>query len=162
MTVLIVTFITLSLMGSVLWILPSKKERQRMDLRMYARKLGLTVQLTSIDIPDKWDKSMNRHKVVAYSYYRRKSLESFPDAVWFLPFEVWKYSVVTDGWWSSKKMILPEASINILKKHSSILIAIKITPDSVSLYWDEAGDEQDLDDLSKIIFSLVEITHIAE
>ena len=160
MTALIVICIALSLMGSVLWILPSKKERQRMDLRMHARKLGLAVQLTSIDLPDKWDKSMNRHKVVAYSLYRVKPLTSLLEVVWLLPYEVWKYHAVTDSWWSSKGVALTEDSKNTLKKYGAKLIGIKIAPESVSLYWEEAGDDQDLKELSKMIYSLVEIDRV--
>lgn len=157
MTALIIIFITLSLMGSVLWILPSKRERQRMNLRMYARKLDFTVQLTSIDLPDKWDKSMNSHKTVSYSLYRIKSVPSLPDAIWLLPYDVWKYHVVTEGWWSSETVVLTEEIIEILKKHGAVLLGIKITPDSVSFYWNELGDEVILNKLFKVMHFLADI-----
>ncbi|MEP3351294.1 MAG: hypothetical protein ABJN96_15235 [Marinomonas sp.] len=160
MTAFIVIFITLSLMGSALWVLPSKKERHRMDLRMQARKLGLVVQLTSIELPDKWDKSKERYKVVAYSFYRVKALASLPEVIWLLPYEVWKYQVVGEGWWSSDTISLEESSIKTLEKYGAILKAIKITPESVSLYWNEAADEQELEELAKMIFSLTEISSV--
>ena len=161
MTALIVIFITLSLMGSALWIMPPKKERQRMDLRMHARKLGLTVQLTSIDLPDKWDKSMNRQKTVAYSFYRPKPVTSLPDCIWLLPYEVWKYNALTEGWWSSELLILPEEAKKILEKHGSLLVGVKIMPESVSLYWDESGDRMLLDELSTLIKLLVAVKSVA-
>lgn len=161
MTALIVIFITLSLMGSALWIMPPKKERQRMDLRMHARKLGLTVQLTSIDLPDKWDKSMNRQKTVAYSFYRPKPITSLPDCIWLLPYEVWKYNALIEGWWSSELLILPEEAQKILEKHGSLLVGVKIMPESVSLYWDESGDRMLLDELSTFIKLLVAVKSVA-
>ncbi|RBP84603.1 hypothetical protein EBI01_04485 [Marinomonas rhizomae] len=161
MTALIVIFITLSLMGSALWIMPPKKERQRMDLRMHARKLGLTVQLTSIDLPDKWDKSMNRQKTVAYSFYRPKPVTSLPDCIWLLPYEVWKYNALIEGWWSSELLILPEEAKKILEKHGSLLVGVKIMPESVSLYWDESGDRMLLDELSTFIKLLVAVKSVA-
>ncbi len=161
MTALIVIFITLSLMGSVLWALPPKKERQRMSLRMHARKLGLTVQLTSIDLPDKWDKSMNRHKVVAYSLYRAKPQVLLPDEILLLPYEVWKYHALVSGWWSSNGIILTEDLKVNLDKYGYLLKGIKIKPEGVFLYWNEDGDEAMLDALSKVIFSLAEINNIA-
>ena len=160
MTALIVIFITLSLMGSVLWVLPPKKERERMALRMHARKLGLVVQLTSIDLPDKWDKSMNRHKVVAYSLYRAKPLTVLPDRTWLLPYEVWKYHSLVEGWWSSNQVSLSGESRKTLLEFDDVLKAIKITPEGIFLYWNEQGDEDVLDELAKVIFSLAEINNI--
>ena len=162
MTALIVIFITLSLMGSALWIMPPKKERQRMALRMHARKLGLTVQLTSIDLPDKWDKSLNREKTVAYSFYRLKPVASLPDKVWVLPFEVWKYHALIEGWWSSELLALSAESRGTLEKYGALLIGIKITPESVSFYWDEAGDEVILEELARFVFSLAELKSISD
>jgi len=160
MTALIVIFITLSLMGSALWVLPPKKERQRMALRMHARKLGLTVQLTSINLPDKWDKSMNSHKVAAYSYYRLKPVMSLPDRILLLPYEVWKYDSVVDGWWSSKALNLTKASKLILREQGALLVGIQVTKNCVSLYWNEGGDEDALESLSKLVFSLLEIDSV--
>lgn len=160
MTALIVIFITLSLMGSALWIMPPKKERQRMALRMHARKLGLTVQLTSIDLPDKWDKSLNRQKTVAYSFYRLKPVASLPDCIWLLPYEIWKYNALLDGWWSSELFVLTADAQKILEKHRALLVGIKITPEFVALYWDEAGDELVLDELAELVFSLVELKSV--
>ncbi|MGO2234083.1 hypothetical protein B6N13_15150 [Marinomonas sp. UCMA 3892] len=160
MTALIVIFITLSLMGSALWIMPPKKERQRMALRMHARKLGLTVQLTSIDLPDKWDKSLNRQKTVAYSFYRLKPVASLPDCIWLLPYEIWKYNALLDGWWSSELFVLTADAQKILEKHRVLLVGIKITPEFVALYWDEAGDELVLDELAELVFSLVELKSV--
>jgi len=161
MTALIVIFITLSLMGSALWIMPPKKERQRMALRMHARKLGLTVQLTSIDLPDKWDKSWNRQKTTAYSFYRLKPVTSLPDSIWLLPYDVWKYHAPIEGWWSSELLPLTAESKSVLEKYGPLLTGIKITPDSVSFYWNETGDETALEALADLVFSLVELKSVA-
>ncbi|WP_111636994.1 hypothetical protein [Marinomonas shanghaiensis] len=160
MTALIVIFITLSLMGSALWIMPPKKERQRMALRMHARKLGLTVQLTSIDLPDKWDKTTNRQKTVAYSFYRLKPVVSLPKQLLLLPFEVWKYHPVADGWWSSELFEFDVASKSILERYGRLLTAIKITPEYVTFYWQEVADQESLDELAKLLFSLVELKNV--
>lgn len=157
MTALIVIFITLSLMGSALWILPPKKERDRMALRLYARKLGLTVQLTSINLPDKWDKSTNNYKVVAYSYHRLKPLTSLSGDILLLPYEVWKYSTPVAGWWSNSLITLTKDAKDILQKYSDLLIGIRIMSGSVALYWNEVGDDGELKELSKLIYELVEI-----
>lgn len=159
MTALIVIFIALSLMGSALWIMPPKKERQRMALRLHARKLGLTVQLTSIDLPDKWDKSITKQKTVAYSAYRAKPLDGATQPVWILPYEVWKYHSVKHGWWSSAAVTLSEEDQEILREYGESLVALKISSDSVALYWNEAGDEAALESVTKLVFSLLELKY---
>lgn len=161
MTALIVIFITLSLMGSALWIMPPKKERQRMALRLHARKLGLIVQLTSIDLPDKWDKSLNRQKTTAYSLYRSKPVASLPEKVWLLPYEVWKYNALSNGWWSSDSITLTEDSRHVLDTYGDLLTGIKITPESVAFYWNENGDEGALEAMAKLVTALAEIKTIA-
>lgn len=162
MTVLIIIFISLSLMGSALWILPPKKERQRMALRMKARQLGLTVQLTSIDLPDKWDKSLTKHNVCAYALYRGKTLEGLPNQIWLLPYEVWKYTPLTTGWWSSHGLSLDERVYEILAQHGECLKALKITPQAVTFYWHEGADEAVLTDLSELLYQLAKIHDITK
>ncbi|NVK73182.1 MAG: hypothetical protein HWE24_06855 [Oceanospirillaceae bacterium] len=160
MTALIVIFITLSLMGSALWIMPPKKERQRMALRMQARQLGLTVQLTSIDLPDKWDKSINHQKTIAYSVYRSKPVQTLPESVWLLSYEVWKYHLIADAWWASYDISLSDEAKRMLEQYRDVIIGIKITPESVSFYWGEAGDERVLKDLAHLIFGLAELKSV--
>ncbi len=160
MTALIVIFITLSLMGSALWVLPPKKERERMALRMHARKLGLVVQLTSIDVPDKWDKSLDRVKVAAYSHYRIKPNISLPKNTWLLPYEVWKYHSITTGWWASESLELTDDAKQILAKYQASIVGMRITPEMVALYWREEGDKDTLDAISRVISELIEVNAI--
>ncbi|NLQ16255.1 hypothetical protein HGG82_01290 [Marinomonas sp. M1K-6] len=157
MTALIVIFITLSLMGSALWVMPPRQERQRMALRMHARKLGLAVQLTSIDLPDKWDKSINKQKVVAYAHYYPKPVVSLPKKIWLLPYEVWKYHAVLEGWWSGAFFTLPESCKPVLEQYGSLIVAVQITQTGVFLYWHETADEEALEALSRLVFALAEI-----
>ena len=133
MTALIVVFITLSLMGSALWIMPSKRERQKMSLRMLARKHNLTVQLTSIDLPDKWDKTTEKESVCAYHKYREKPLKSF-DTINVYPYEVWKHNEICKGWYANKPLELSDSSIAILEKSQGIFVALEISDAKVSLY----------------------------
>ncbi len=157
MTALIVICIVLSLMGSALWIVPPKKERQRMALRMHARQLNLTVQLTSIDLPDKWDKSMTRKKVVSYSLYRAKPLEALVKPVWLLPYEVWKYDSISSAWWASQSMALTNRDKAILTEFEGRLEGIKIQAASVDFYWQEQGDESSVDDIAELLQSFTKL-----
>ncbi|GAB3475603.1 hypothetical protein [Marinomonas epiphytica] len=154
MTVFIVIFITLSLMGSALWVLPSKGERQKMSLRMQARQHGLSVQLTSIELPDKWDKTTNKQNVCAYSIFRHKAIEFDAREVLILPFEVWKYHELLDGCWVSHGLSLDEKQKKLLKQCVGLFCAIKVTAKTVDFYWHEKGQEADVKKLYDLLSML--------
>lgn len=156
MTALIVVFITLSLMGSALWIMPSKRERQKMDLRMQARKLGITVKLTSINLPDKWDKVTEATSVCAYHVYREKPLKEF-DEFTLYPYEVWKHPELCKGWFSSKNIDLSDPIKDKLALHHEVLVALEVTSERVSLYWNEKGDESVVKDAHEIMAALLAV-----
>lgn len=156
MTALIVVFITLSLMGSALWIMPSKREREKMSLRMLARKHNITVQLTSIELPDKWDKVTEKESVCAYHKYREKPLKDFSD-INVYPYEVWKHPEVCKKWYASQSFTLSERAISILEKHHGVFVAIEISAAKVSLYWREKGDEETVNEANELIEDLLQL-----
>ena len=160
MTALIIIFISLSLMGSALWVLPPKRERLKMALRMKARQLGLTVQLTSIDLPDKWDKTTTAHNVCAYRLYRGKAVDSLPANTWLLPYEVWKYVEICEGWWCNNSMPIPKVVTDSLMEYGDYLRGVEITPEAVSFYWHERGDEAMLEAMSDLLYKLEKIHSI--
>ncbi|REG85806.1 hypothetical protein [Marinomonas pollencensis] len=154
MTALIVVFITLSLMGSALWIVPPKQERRRMALRMLARKHGLTVQLTSIELPDKWDKSKEKHKSCGYGFYRAKPVQEMTEKTLLLKHEIWKYQVITTGWWANAALLLSEQDQKDLAILHDSVTAIEITRDAVIAYWHEGGAEVEVEVMGRLLPSL--------
>lgn len=154
MTALIVVFIVLSLMGSALWIKPSRRDREKMNLRMSARKHGILVQLTSVDLPDKWDKVTNKVSVSAYRKYRAKPLKDFA-SVNLYTHEVWKHETLCDGWFSSRSIDLEQSTLALLERYKEVFLAIEVRPEGVSLYWTERGDEQTVEDANQIIEDLL-------
>lgn len=128
-----------------------------MALRNQARQLRLSVQLTSIDLPDKWDKSRSRTQTVGYFYHRPKAKASMSNAIWFLPYDVWKYRCATKSWWCSGDLALSEASQRKLEQLGHLLVGIKLSKESVSFYWDEDGEPEDLVVLAGLVFELAEL-----
>ncbi len=155
MTALIVVFITLSLMGSALWIMPSRRERDKMALRMQARSPGITVQLKSIDLPDRWDKVTTRQSVCAYHKFHAKPLKDFADFK-LLPYEVWKHANICSGWYANAETAIAPETLELLEKHQGIINGIEVTPNGVSLYWQEKGTIETVDDLNDLIDALFE------
>lgn len=160
MATFIIVLIVASLLGSILWIRPSNKERQQMQLRLLARKKQLSVQFTHIDLPDKWDKSKTKTKVTAYHKFRAKKQASLTESVNLYPYEVWKHDEVANGWYASRPLssnqplALSDMAITILQNSHHLFTAIKIEFDCVSLYWNETGEESDIDDINALLQEL--------
>ncbi|MCZ2720446.1 hypothetical protein O1D97_01985 [Marinomonas sp. 15G1-11] len=156
MTIVIVVFITLSLMGSVLWIMPSKRDKEKMSLRMEARQYQLTVQLMKVEIPDKWDKTTESIDSCAYRLNRIKEKKAIINTIRLLPKEVWKYDSVCDGWWSSQPLHLSVTAIESLQLIGKNIDSIEITSNSISCFWNEQGNKKDVLTLSSLLNELKE------
>lgn len=157
MTIIIVVFITLSLLGSVMWIMPSKRDKDKMSLRMAARKYQLTVQLMQVNIPDKWDKTTTSIASCAYRLNRIKELKTLKGTIRMLPNEVWKHESVCDGWWSNVEMPLSDEAIAHLKMIGGSVDCIEISSNAVTCFWREQGDESSVKALSELLNELKEI-----
>lgn len=160
MTILIVVAIIASMLGSILWVMPSKRDQDRMKIRLLARKNQLGVQLTHIELPDKWDKSTTKVKSAAYHKFRINKLKTLTDEVCIYPYEVWKYENILDGWYANKAIKLSESSQETLKTHFESFKAIIITMDCVSLHWDENGDEDDVNKIQSLLSELEAIEFV--
>lgn len=151
MTIFILVLVTLSLLGSVLWIMPSQKERAKMALRMEARKHSLLVQFTHLDFPDKWDKTKEKRSVVAYHRHREKKLKPEPEAVRLYPYEVWKHPEVAEGWWASRELSLLEEVVTLLEENQQRFDALEISAHSVVLYWREQGEMKHITQIARLL-----------
>jgi len=154
MTILIVAVIFASLLGSVLWVMPSKRDQARMKMRLLARKSQLGVQLTHIELPDRWDKSTTKVKTTAYHKFRVNKLKSLESDVCLYPYEVWKYEALTENWFVNRNIDLSEVSKTILASKVDSFQAIVITIDSVSVYWDERGGEEEVEEVKSLLNEL--------
>lgn len=158
MTILIVVAIFASLLGSILWVMPSKRDQERMRMRLLARKSQLGVQLTYIELPDRWDKSTTKVKATAYHKFRAKKLKDLPSDVCLYPFEVWKYENLIENWFVNTQINLSESSKAILMDKVDSFQAIIITIDSVSVYWDERGGEDSVEEVKSLLEELEAIS----
>jgi len=158
MTIFIVILISISLLGSILWIKPSEREQQQMQLRLMARKKALVVQFTHIELPDKWDKSKTKLKVMSYNKFRVKKAPSFTMDVNFYPYEVWKHYLIAEGWYANTPVNLSKKAKDTLSGNLKRFTAIKISTDSVSLYWQEEGEECLVDEINNLLIELEQLS----
>jgi len=140
-----------------MWIMPSKRDKDKMSLRMAARKYQLTVQLMQVNIPDKWDKTTTSIASCAYRLNRIKELKSLDKTIRIFPNEVWKHESVCDGWWSSVKISLSEDAVAHLNLIGKSVDCIEISSNSVTCFWKEQGGEDNVKALSELLSELKEI-----
>ena len=142
------------MLGSILWVMPSKGDQRKMKIRLLARKSQLGVQLTHIELPDRWDKSTTKVKSTAYHKFRVNKLKNLSADVCIYPYEVWKYENLLDGWYANKAINLSDLSKATLRDNADSFKAIIITMDSVSLYWDESGEEGGVENIQSLLNEL--------
>lgn len=157
MTIFIILLIATSLVGSILWIRPSKREHMQMKLRLEARQKHLSVQFTHIELPDKWDKSKTKEIVTSYYKFRTKKAPSFIEEVNLYPYEIWKYQLVADGWYANINLSLSEHSKQTLMKYKEDFVALKLDADCVYLYWNEKLSESIVDDIYELLTELEQV-----
>ncbi len=153
----IVILIVLSLMGSVFWIMPSTRDRQRMVLRQEAMRNGLKVRFPDKGLKDRLiryeDAILGSVMYECYIRSRRK------------PLIVGNLVLVRDehsGAWAFRESSLPLGvqgvaedilgALNELPK--SITLAL-LTSNGVSVFWDERGEEKDVG----ILLSVMELVN---
>lgn len=146
----IVVLVVLALMGSVFWIVPSARDRQRMRLRQMAMREGLKVR-----VPDKALKErLVRHEDVvlgtmlyeSLSFSQRKT--AFQGALYLLKEQ--------DGSWAFTDQSVPagvdrEAVFQAMQALPASCGLAMLTAGSASVFWDEKGEVEDVEQIKKAL-----------
>lgn len=162
---LIIVFIIASLIGSMLWVMPSPRQRYQADLRMRARKMGIQVQLARLELPRaKGETEGDILNVPAYRILRqnldRKEKDSW-NAWQVLRIETLNQEALPEGWsWRSESMGLEENAlatlVELLKQLPDDVVGIESTPLHLTLYWHERGEPERLEQLYELVQPLIE------
>lgn len=137
MITFIISLISIALFGAILWLKPSHREQKQMQLRLLARKKGLIVRFTQTELPDKWNKSNTKVKVMSYILLRDRKITELLDDVNLYPYEVWKHPAISNKWYASKKISLTSDVAHILDANEKQFASLVMGAESVSLYWYE-------------------------
>ena len=153
MTTLIIIFAVLLVLGSSLWILPSAKQREQMRLRREAMMKGLQVKLTQIKDLDYPGEVL---KCIAYRMERRGKpvnkqqtwmLYRHPESEQSLSIPGWIYD--THGGLYRFPETTPIAEL--LAELPQDVKAVEGGLGSVSVYWNERGDSDDLATIQRVL-----------
>lgn len=154
-TIIIVLAIVL-ILGSMFWVLPSPKERRQMLLRKAAMDKGLNVQITKIK-----DIASPGHLLdcVAYRLFDLDQQQHKEKMPWKLlrTKEDWRMDI--DGWTLDKSIAKEsiqdiETITGTVARLPEDCIAVESNKQSTSVYWQERGDEQAINDIFDVLTKL--------
>ena len=155
MVYVLIGVILIAIIVPIISVLPSAKQRERMQMRMNARAAGVSVELTSIDDPNpKQDKYITYTgkripavlRVVAYRLQRKRKTDwrQLPEVSWSL------FTDLHENWrWKSEpnegmNRQLREWLENTAPDLPSDVVQVEEDSYSICVYWHEStrGDEQ--------------------
>ncbi|MBV0931950.1 hypothetical protein [Marinobacterium weihaiense] len=161
---LIVVLIFISLTGSVLWIRPTPRQRHQGELRMHARKLGIQVQLTRVELPRARGEVEGESVLVAAYRFLRTNLERGDRERW-IDWHIHRLDTLdqaglAEGWsWIGGTGALPPAGLArlnaLLQAVPEDVIGIESTAQHLTLYWRERGEIEALDHLHSAVQPLL-------
>lgn len=156
--------VLLSLIGSVMWIKPSPRERMQSQMRLHARKAGLVVQLATLETPRA--RGETEPSQLRLTAYRRLRTEQARGRV---PLGVWQVfrieNIASEGlpsgwsWKQGERSLAPAqlASLNqTLEALPRSVLALEGNPQQLSLYWREEGGCERVDQLAQQLRQLQE------
>ncbi len=143
---LVIVLIMFAIMGSLLWVMPSPRQRVQALLRQRAMRAGLQVQLVRILLPRALGEALaeERH-CVAYRLLRGRNSARAQQPPWQI-FQLPSHANVglPDGWsWSKGENQLDPAALALIEELIPLLpkdvYGLESTPISVSVFWEERG-----------------------
>jgi len=161
---LIIAAVMMSLVGSMMWVMPSKRQRQQMDLRARARQLGFQVQLSRITAPRaEGESEPEQYNVAGYRLLRigedGKKVKTEPWQV-FRVRSVRNEGLPQDWSWSFGERLLSEDKLDLLQTLLNALPAgvssVESTPLYVTFYWDERAEASELEGLKAQLQQLID------
>ncbi len=154
MATIIIVLAIILVLGSMMWVLPSPREKRQMQLRRKAMSLGVSVQLAKIDDPD-YPGEQRR-----CSAYRLANRADRKPSIKGLVFR--RDPAVSDGNWQLRKSTLAPRSGEadnltvLLDRLPADCFAVEVVSPAVSVYWHEQGEESDVDTIFSVLQAIQE------
>ncbi|WP_432473889.1 hypothetical protein [Amphritea sp. HPY] len=150
----IIVLIMMSLLGSMMWVMPSKRQKLQAELRLKASKLGFNVQMIRLTPPRAAGQvEPEVYMATAYRLPRFNLEKNERDS--FVAWQIFRQTAVADeglpeGWsWGVGERKLSEIQLARLGQLIAQLPvgvdSIESTPVHFSLFWDERGRLEDLE-----------------
>ena len=155
---MIIILIMLSLIGSMMWVMPTKRQKYQAVLRSKAKTMGFQVQLEMITAPRaKGEMEAESRTMTAYRILRNGLSQEQKRT--FKTWQVFRIESIADtglppGWsWSEGEGLLSPEQLKglgeIINNLPSGVFSIESTPVYAGVFWDEEGEEGVLDTLKE-------------
>lgn len=157
---MIIILIMMSLIGSMMWVMPTPRQKYQAALRMKAKTQGFLVQLEKVTGPRaKGEMEPVSKDMTAYRILREGLSRDEKNS--FKTWQVFRIESIADiglpaGWsWLDGERTLSDAQLEqlceIIAKLPAGVFSLESTPIHVGVYWDEEGGEEVLDDLKGLL-----------
>lgn len=157
MSILVIVLAVCLVLGSMLWVLPSAKERQQMVLRRQAMRMGIQVQLSKLEDPSN---PFEKIHCVAYRLPHRQVEKGAKS--WLLYGKTITRNPEIGGWGFGARAPRPETRYleglkPLLARLPEDAIALELTPGAVSVYWREKGQSEDVETIFQVLESVQQL-----
>lgn len=153
---MIIVLIMMSLIGSMMWVMPTKRQKYQAALRLKAKSQGFLVQLEKVKPPRaKGELEADLRDMTAYRILRHGLSQKEKNA--FNDWQIFKVAAVAniglpEGWsWASGERSLSDAELDKLNALITTLpdgvFSIESNAVYMGVHWDEEGGEQTMQDM---------------
>lgn len=157
---MIIVLIMMSLIGSMMWVMPTPRQKYQAKLRLKAKTKGFIVQLERITAPRaKGEMDPQERDMTAYRVLRHDKDETLT------PWKIFKVESIADtglppGWsWAEGERTLSAEQLErvaaLIADLPEGVFSIQSSPVHFSVYWDEEGGEEVMDAMYERVMQVV-------
>ncbi|MCL6414748.1 hypothetical protein MIB92_03720 [Aestuariirhabdus sp. Z084] len=156
MTYLIIAVVLLYLIGTITWVMPSRRDKKLAGMRSRARDLGFQLQYKNEEL----NRELNRgHGAVAYMRYLRLRPTPLDDAEALRLIRLPEVDSPVTGWRIDslyEEMMVPALN-EILSQLPKDVFAVMIGPGAVFIDWQERAEVEAVDRLHELMGELLKV-----
>ncbi len=156
----IIILLLLSIVGSMMWMMPSPKQKVQALLRQHAMRQGIQAQISRLLFPRAIGEAIaDERDCIAYRLPRTNEIRREQKKT--IPWQVFKLDShaingLPEGWcWSKGEGQLVTEQLQLLAEILSLLpddsYSLESTPVAVSVYWYENGETQSVELIKQLL-----------
>ncbi len=161
---MIIIVIMMSLIGSMMWVMPTPRQKYQAALRMKAKQMGFLVQLERLKAPrakgemEPESRDMTAYRVIREGLSREEKNN-------FKTWQIFRIESISDiglpsGWsWSEGERTLSEKQLDklaqVISKLPAGVFSLESTPIHVGVYWNEEGGDEALAEIKALLDGFV-------
>lgn len=158
---MVIILVMMSLLGSMMWVMPTRKQKYQASLRLKAKSLGFQVILEKMTPPRaQGEMEAEERNITAYRVLRHDLTRDQKNN--FRTWQVYRVNSIAniglvDGWsWAEGERILTELELDQLNALLTDLpkgvLSLESTPAYVGAHWDEGGNSDNGEELMETLY----------